>query len=179
MRVSQRSGTSKWRPKSWLVVTSWWKRKTWRKLCTGGEVRGEGSSQGKRNRGAKTFSILARRFADAYACLGTHRVRASPSHTKCGQKPSPKQVRVLSHDGVHLKCPHTTYNDPREQKHSWWNENLTVLAHKLIQIGTVVGNGPVVHQLLPLPPCFHIVHCTQRGAGGVMDSPARNSFSPI
>lgn len=58
------------------------------------------------------------------------------------QKPSPKQVRVLSHDGVHLKCPHTTYSDPREQKHSSWNENLTVLAHKLIQIGTVVGNGP-------------------------------------
>jgi len=60
-----------------------------------------------------------------------HQVR---SLNCCFQTPSPEhdQGRVISHDGVHRKYPHTAYRDPSSQKHSW-NEYLTVIAHKPIK----------------------------------------------
>jgi len=43
------------------------------------------------------------------------------------------------------------------------NEHLTVIVHKPIKIGIIVGNGQLLHLPLPLLPFFDIVYCTERG----------------
>jgi len=105
-----------------------------------------GAKRGKVNRKKRTWcrkhfqslhvaSLMHTRASSAIECGHLpHQVRS----LKCYfQKPPPEQQqgRVICHDGVHSKHPHTTYGNPRGQKHSscQWNELSTVFAHKPIK----------------------------------------------